>query len=157
MTRQSSYALRLAFRRCNHHTQHREKRKSNDTRWTTMMSNTPNIQQQEARELAARCATVLQHRFGARRVIPFGSVVEHGTWHPGSDLDLAVEGIAPEQFFRAWSVLRELLPPGLGRRPRRLGARWRGLTCTYLGGEDEVRGSSTRPQGTHRGRIGGSW
>jgi predicted nucleotidyltransferase len=78
-----------------------------------MMSDTTNIQQQEARELAARCATVLQHRFGARRVIPFGSVVEHGTWHPGSDLDLAVEGIAPEQFFRAWAVLREILPPGL--------------------------------------------
>jgi hypothetical protein len=28
-------------------------------------------------------------------------------------LDLAVEGIAPEHFFRAWSTLRELLPPGL--------------------------------------------
>ena len=78
-----------------------------------MMSDTTSIQQQEARELATRCATVLQHRFGARRVIPFGSVVEHGTWHPGSDLDLAVEGIAPEQFFRAWAVLREILPPGL--------------------------------------------
>ena len=77
------------------------------------MSDTTSIQQQEARELATRCATVLRQRFGARRVIPFGSVVEHGTWHPGSDLDLAVEGIAPEQFFRAWSVLRELLPPGL--------------------------------------------
>jgi len=77
------------------------------------MSDTTNIQQQEARDLAARCATVLQRCFGAKRVIPFGSVVGHGTWHPGSDLDLAVEGIAPEQFFRAWSVLRALLPPGL--------------------------------------------
>jgi predicted nucleotidyltransferase len=77
------------------------------------MSDTTHIQQQEARELATRCVQVLQHRFGARRVIPFGSVVGHGTWHPGSDLDLAVEGIAPEQFLRAWSALRELLPPGL--------------------------------------------
>jgi hypothetical protein len=37
----------------------------------------------------------------------------HGTWHPGSDLDLAVEGIPPEQFFQAWAALREILPPGL--------------------------------------------
>jgi predicted nucleotidyltransferase len=77
------------------------------------MSETITLQQHEALALARRCAHVLQHRFGARRVIPFGSVVGHGTWHPGSDLDLAVEGIAPEQFFRAWSALRDLLPPGL--------------------------------------------
>src|SRR6266496_3812294 len=77
------------------------------------MSDTTNVQRQVALALATRCAQLLRDRFRARRVIPFGSVVEHGTWHPGSDLDLAVEGIAPEQFFRAWSVLRELLPPGL--------------------------------------------
>jgi len=28
-------------------------------------------------------------------------------------LDLAVEGIPPEQFFQALAALRELLPPGL--------------------------------------------
>lgn len=77
------------------------------------VSRTIHIPQQEAQDLAARCATVLQQRFGAKRVIPFGSVVEEGRWHLGSDLDLAVEGIAPEQFFRAWATLREMLPPGL--------------------------------------------
>ena len=45
-------------------------------------------------------------------MIPFGSVVGRGTWHSGSDLDLAVEGIPP-RFFQAWSALRELLPHGL--------------------------------------------
>jgi predicted nucleotidyltransferase len=77
------------------------------------MSDLIPLEQQEALELATRCAYLLQERFGAKRVIPFGSVVGHGTWHAGSDLDLAVEGIAPEQFFRAWSALRALLPPGL--------------------------------------------
>ena len=71
------------------------------------------LEQQEALALATQCAHLLQERFGAKRVIPFGSVVGHGTWHAGSDLDLAVEGIAPEQFFRAWSALRALLPPGI--------------------------------------------
>jgi predicted nucleotidyltransferase len=77
------------------------------------MSDLAEISQQEALELAARCSDLLQERFGAKRVIPFGSVVGHGFWHPGSDLDLAVEGVAPDQFYRAWSMLRELLPPGL--------------------------------------------
>lgn len=78
-----------------------------------LVSNTLHLPQQEARDLAARCATVLRQRFGAKRVILFGFVVGDGTWHSGSDLDLAVEGIAPEQFFPAWVALREILPPGL--------------------------------------------
>jgi predicted nucleotidyltransferase len=82
-------------------------------RGANVMSDQADTSQQEALEFAARCANLLQERFGAKRVIPFGSVVGHGTWHSGSDLDLAVEGVAPEQFFRAWSMLRELLPPGL--------------------------------------------
>ena len=77
------------------------------------MADTTNLQQHEALALVTRCAQVLQHRFGARRVIPFGSVVGHGTWHSGSDLDLAVEGIAPEQFFQAWAAVRALVPPGV--------------------------------------------
>ena len=65
-----------------------------------MMTDTTNVQQQVALTLATRCAQILQDRFRARRVIPFGSVVGQGMWHPGSDLDLAVEGIPPEQFFQ---------------------------------------------------------
>ena len=78
-----------------------------------VMSDLAEISQQEALALAARCAELLQERFRAKRVIPFGSVVGHGPWHAGSDLDLAVEGVTPDQFYRAWSMLRELLPTGL--------------------------------------------
>jgi predicted nucleotidyltransferase len=77
------------------------------------MADTTHIQQPMALAFATRCAQILRDRFRARRVIPFGSVVGHGTWHSGSDLALAVEGIPPEQFFQAWAALRELLPPGL--------------------------------------------
>ena len=77
----------------------------------TLPISTP-IPRPEALELVTRCAHLVQEHFGAKRVIPFGSVVGHGTWHSGSDLDLAVEGVAPEHFFRAWSMLREMLPPG---------------------------------------------
>src|SRR5947207_15941379 len=77
------------------------------------MSDTTNVQQQVVLALATRCAQLLHDRFRARRVIPFGSVVGHGSWHRGSDLDLAVEGIAREQFFQAWATVRALVPPGL--------------------------------------------
>ncbi len=78
-----------------------------------MISDPTPMPQQEALKLATQCAHLLQACFGATRVIPFGSVVGHGAWHADSDLDLAVEGVAPEHFFRAWSTLRALVPPGL--------------------------------------------
>jgi uncharacterized protein len=77
------------------------------------MSDTTIIQQQVALAWATRCARILRDRFKARRVIPFGSVMGHGTSHSGSDMDLAVEGIPPEQFFQAWAALCELLASGL--------------------------------------------
>ncbi|MBI4530798.1 MAG: nucleotidyltransferase domain-containing protein [Candidatus Latescibacteria bacterium] len=67
----------------------------------------------EVLALVERCTELLKTRFGAQRVISFGSLVGKGVWHPRSDLDLAVEGLPPEQFFRAWSSLQEVLPQGL--------------------------------------------
>jgi predicted nucleotidyltransferase len=67
----------------------------------------------EALAAAEACARLLQERFGARQVIFFGSLVGQGPWHADSDIDLAVEGLPPEQFFRAWAALDELLPRGL--------------------------------------------
>ena len=55
--------------------------------------------------VARQAARLLKETFGAVRVIVFGSLV-HGAWfHPGSDIDLAVAGIAPEMFWRAWCTL----------------------------------------------------
>lgn len=67
----------------------------------------------EALLAAQRCIVLLKERFGATRVIPFGSVVGQAPWHAGSDLDLAAEGIAPDKFFRARAALDELAPRGL--------------------------------------------
>lgn len=53
--------------------------------------------------------TLLKERFGARRVILFGSLAGQGPWHDRSDIDLAVEGIAPEEFFRAYSACWDLV------------------------------------------------
>jgi predicted nucleotidyltransferase len=59
---------------------------------------------------AHRAAQVLKGRFGANRVIVFGSLA-HGAWFsPRSDIDLATEGLAAEEFGRAWTTVEELAP-----------------------------------------------
>jgi len=67
----------------------------------------------QALEAAKACTRLLQERFGAQRVIPFGSLAGQGPWHERSDIDLAVEGLPPEDFFPAYSACRDLLPRGL--------------------------------------------
>ena len=52
-------------------------------------------------EVARKTATMLKERFGAARVLVFGSLA-HGAWFtPRSDIDLCVDGIPVEKFFHA--------------------------------------------------------
>jgi len=60
-----------------------------------------------ARRDAARIASMLRREFGVSRVLLFGSLVR-GHFRPGSDIDLAVEGLAPANFFAAYSRALEL-------------------------------------------------
>ena len=68
---------------------------------------------EQALEAAEACIRLLKERFGAQRVILFGSIAGQGPWHGRSDIDLAVEGLAPAEFFPAYSACRDLLPRGL--------------------------------------------
>jgi len=68
---------------------------------------------EQALEAAEACIRLLKERFGARRVILFGSLAGQGAWHGRSDIDLAVEGLAPDEFFPAYSACCDLLPRGL--------------------------------------------
>ncbi|RMG56423.1 MAG: nucleotidyltransferase domain-containing protein, partial [Acidobacteria bacterium] len=43
----------------------------------------------------------------------FGSLTGGGPWHSRSDIDLAVEGLAPERYVAALSALWQLLPEGV--------------------------------------------
>lgn len=52
-------------------------------------------------EVARKASTILKERFGATRVLVFGSLA-HGAWFtPRSDIDLWVDGIPVEKFFHA--------------------------------------------------------
>lgn len=54
----------------------------------------------EAMNKARAVAELLRSRYGAKRVILFGSAVG-GYMHEGSDIDLLVEGISVDDFLRA--------------------------------------------------------
>lgn len=63
------------------------------------------LRRQLAWKVAKEAACLLKEAFHASRVVVFGSLA-HGAWfHTRSDIDLAVEGVSPEVFWRAWSAL----------------------------------------------------
>jgi predicted nucleotidyltransferase len=55
----------------------------------------------DAWKLARVAAGMLKKRFGATRVVVFGSLARKSVFTPWSDIDLAVWGIAPEKYYRA--------------------------------------------------------
>ncbi len=54
---------------------------------------------------ARQAARVLKEKYGAAQVIAFGSLVHQAWFHAGSDIDLAVKGISPDDFFHVWAKL----------------------------------------------------
>jgi len=62
----------------------------------------------EALELATSAAHILTAEFGATGVWLYGSLAGVGTFHERSDIDLAVEGVSPECFWKAWAALERL-------------------------------------------------
>jgi len=67
---------------------------------------------QQLMQTAEKCATLLAEKFSVRAVYLFGSVAWPERFHADSDLDLAVEGLPDEKYFRALAELWRLLPPG---------------------------------------------
>jgi predicted nucleotidyltransferase len=68
---------------------------------------------QQAQQAAEVCIRVLKEQFGVRQVYLFGSLAGQSPWHSRSDIDLAVEGLAPDKYIPALSTLWGLLPEGL--------------------------------------------
>jgi predicted nucleotidyltransferase len=58
--------------------------------------------------LAQQAAALLKERFDARRVVLLGSLARGDFFHWRSDVDLAVEGIKSQDFWRAWGALDTL-------------------------------------------------
>jgi predicted nucleotidyltransferase len=58
-------------------------------------------------------AATLRTRYGAKRVILFGSLAHEGWYAADSDVDLAVEGLDGDAIWRAWRAVEEIV----GDRP----------------------------------------
>ncbi len=54
-------------------------------------------------------AVVLKQRFGVRRVILFGSLADASGFHADSDVDLAVVGLAPGDYWAAWRTVEDTI------------------------------------------------
>lgn len=54
-------------------------------------------------------AVILRTRYGAKRVILFGSLAHEGWYSADSDVDLAVEGLPSDTYWRAWRVAEEII------------------------------------------------
>jgi predicted nucleotidyltransferase len=62
----------------------------------------------DAMEKARKVAAMLKEKYGAKKVILFGSLVKSRYLHKRTDIDLLVEGIKLEDFLRAgadaWAI-----------------------------------------------------
>ncbi len=63
-----------------------------------------------AEQVAVAAAQALKEQYAATRVVLYGSVAHGYGFHAESDIDLAVEGIAPAQFWKAWASLDPIDP-----------------------------------------------
>ena len=72
----------------------------------------PSVQKERERLLAlVRCAAAeLKVRFGVRRVFLIGSLVQEACFSAHSDVDLAAEGLAGDEYWDAWRMVEEIIP-----------------------------------------------
>lgn len=54
-------------------------------------------------------AKALKERYSVRRVVLFGSLAHTAWYTTDSDIDLAVEGLDPEAYWRAWKLVEEII------------------------------------------------
>jgi len=64
----------------------------------------------KALELAKKASFLLRQRYGAKRVVVFGSLAMAKSFSVWSDIDLAAWGIAPDKFFSAVAAVTGLSP-----------------------------------------------
>lgn len=67
----------------------------------------------QARAAADTCAAHLVERYNVTRVWLFGSLMQPQRAHAKTDIDLAVEGLAPAAYFAALADLYTLVEPGI--------------------------------------------
>jgi len=62
--------------------------------------------------LSKKCAKLLVSKYKVKKVLLIGSLVK-GYFHDRSDIDMVVEGLAPEYYIKALTELYDFLPHGV--------------------------------------------
>jgi len=72
---------------------------------------TPDVQQRRDRLLVRvrELAKMLKSRFGARRIVLFGSLTRISGFTADSDIDLGVEGLKAKEYWQAWKLAEEFI------------------------------------------------
>lgn len=60
-------------------------------------------------ERVRKATALLKQRFGVRRTILFGSLAHMAWFRTDSDVDLAVEGLPVDAYWKAWQLLEEFI------------------------------------------------
>lgn len=66
-------------------------------------------QREQILEYVRLAAAQLKQQFGVRRVILFGSLAHIAWLDDDSDVDLAVDGLAPADFWDAWRLVEKII------------------------------------------------
>ncbi|MCA1900245.1 MAG: nucleotidyltransferase domain-containing protein [Chloroflexi bacterium] len=69
-----------------------------------------NKRRRRAMRIARQAADLLRKEFGAKKVILFGSLAKRGAFTLFSDIDLAVEGMPKENYYKAADAVYYLRP-----------------------------------------------
>jgi predicted nucleotidyltransferase len=72
---------------------------------------TPEVRAEHERlmVLVREAANMLKTRFGAKRVILFGSMAQPLFFRLDSDVDIAIEGIAVDDYWEAWREVEKII------------------------------------------------
>jgi predicted nucleotidyltransferase len=71
-----------------------------------------NNRKKELQHWAEKATEILNKDYRVKRVFLIGSLIK-GYVHERSDIDLVVEGLAPELYFKALTQIYDILPSGI--------------------------------------------
>ncbi len=67
------------------------------------------IEREQVLAQVREAAAALKAQFGVKKVILFGSLADTTWFASDSDVDLAVEGLPPSDFWQTWRVVEEII------------------------------------------------
>ncbi len=87
-----------------------EMQKYNPWKAAELYTKDPNAMARRGRamEISREAARILKKKYGATRVVLFGSLARSSLFAPTSDIDLCVEGVPESLFFEAEAEIEEM-------------------------------------------------